>query len=50
MILKHDTLHQGLKLYKVYTNDDPGQIGSPITLNVENCYKVILWGKLAAKD
>ena len=42
----------GTQLYKVYINDDPGltstyilqgQIGSPIRLNGENCYKVIKW-------
>ena len=42
MIFKLDVQHQGLKLYNVYINDDPGltltilrqgQIGSPIRLN-----------------
>ena len=45
MILKLGMQHQGLKLYKVYINDDPGltltyftqgQIGLPICLNGEN--------------
>ena len=50
MILKLGKYHWGLKLYKVYINDDPGftltivwqgRIGSPVRLNGENCYKVI---------
>ena len=49
MIFKLGMYHRGLKLYKVYINDDPGltltlwqgQIGSPVRLNGENCFKVI---------
>ena len=50
MFLKLGMYHWGLKLYKVYINDDPGltltyftegQIESPVHLNGENCYIVI---------
>ena len=50
MILKLGMYNWGLKLYKVYINDDPGLTltyfmarsnGSPVRLKGENCYKVI---------
>ena len=50
MILKLGMQHQGLKLYKVYINDDPGLTliynttrsnWVPIHLKGGNCYKVI---------
>ena len=58
MILKLGMYHWGLKRYKVHINDDPGlsltylrqgQIGSPVRLNGENCYKVIQWRKSCSK-
>ena len=51
MILKLGMLHQGLKLYKDYINDDSGltltyftarSIGSTIHLNGEYCYKLVI--------
>ena len=59
MILKLEKQHQGLTLYNVYINDDPGwtlgyfsasQIESPIHLKGENCNKVIYGETLATKD
>ena len=50
MVLKLGMQLKGLKLYKVYINDDPGltvtyftasQIWSPTRLAGEDCYKVI---------
>ena len=46
MILKLDMLHRGLKLYKVYINDDPGLTLTYFTamLNWVTC--TFEWGKL----
>ena len=57
MILRLDMQHQGIKLYKVYINDDPvltltylwqGQIGSPIHSNGKKLLQSHLLVKLAA--
>ena len=56
MILKLCMQHWGPKLYKVYINDDPGltmiyfMAHSNLYVKGEDCYKVIKWEKLAAKD
>ena len=58
MILKLGMYNWGLKVYKVYINDDPGLTltyfmarsnGSPVRLNGENCYKVIKRRKTCSK-
>ena len=59
MTLKVGMQHSGLKLYKVYKNDDIGLTLTyftsrskwvTYTFEWENSYKFIYWGKLAAND
>ena len=62
MVLKLGMQHKGLKLCKVYTNDNPwftltftaGSICSPICLDEENCYVTkyvqVIGNKLAPND
>ena len=55
------SLKFGIKLYKVYLIDDPGLtltyftarsnlVACTFEWGISNCYKVIEWGKLAAKN
>ena len=46
IILKHGMQHQGLKLYKVYINDDPGLTLTYFTARSNWVAYTFEWGKL----
>ena len=46
MILKLGMQHQGLKLYKVYINDDPGLTLTYFTTKSNRVTYTFEWGKL----
>ena len=46
MILKLDMYHWGLKLYKVYINNDPGLTKTYLTANSNRATYTFEWGKL----
>ena len=46
MILKHGMQHQGLKLYKVYKNDDLGLTLTYFTARSNWVFYTFEWGKL----
>ena len=46
MILKHGMLHKGLKLFKVYINDDPGLTLTYFTGRSNWVAHTFEWGKL----
>ena len=49
MILKHGMLHQELKLYKVYINDDPGLTLAYFTARSNWVTYIFEWGKTVIK-